>query len=242
MSNTKTDYTLVDKLSKGDNRAFAAFYKENRDPFFRHFNIYCQQESQAGFVRMKFKAGDLYLDDLYQTSCIRLYEMVTVRKLYAKDEKIYYVNKSDVSTVLSCSLLTLLKSIGFNALKEMERANHDSGSSDIDELLRTYDDSECAPDELLCDDDEEDLKVAIVRNLMFKMTDTCRKIFTALYGVGEDTDANESLEPTGNKKVKGVDVVEKLGYSSPESFRNQKARCVNKFKVAFEDALRRKKN
>lgn len=230
MSNTKTDYTLVDKLSRGDNRAFAAFYKENREPFFRHFIIYCQQESQAGFVRMKFKAGDIYLDDLYQTSCIRLYEMVTVRKLYAENEKIYYVNKSDISTVLSCSILTLLKSIGFNALKEMERANHDSGTSDLDELLRTYDDSECAPDELLNDDDEEDYKVAIVRELMSKMTDTCRKIFTALY-------YNEDVT-----KVKGVEVVESLGYSSPESFRNQKARCVNKFKTAFEAALGKKKN
>lgn len=227
MANHLSDYIIIQRLSEGDNRVFTAFYKENREPFFRHFIMHCQSEEKAGFIRMKFKSGDMYLDDLYQTSCIRLYEMVNFGKLHVLDSKVYYQNRKGDDAPLTCSLLTLLKNIGFNVLKEMERDNADSNTSNLDDVLRTSENEECAPDSLLQDEEEEDLKVAITRRLLEKMTETCRKIFTALY-------LNDS-----DGKVKGVEVVERLGYSSPESFRNQKARCVNKFKVAFQEELKK---
>lgn len=233
MSKEIPAYIIIQRMGVGDNKAFTAFYKENRAPFFRHFIIRCQEDQQAGFVRMKFKDNDMYLDDLYQTSCIRLYEKVNFGKLYADGEKVMYVNRYGEKAPLTCSLITLLKNIGSNVLREMER-DHQDDTQDIDEVVRTTEEGESAPDSLIAEDGEEDLKITIARELVLKMTDPCRKIFHALYGTGDSVEAPDT-------KVKGVDIYESLGYSSAESFRNQRSRCNKKFKAAFLDAFNKAK-
>ena len=220
---SQKDLIFVERLSRGDNKAFTAFYQEYRSPYFEHFIILCKEEEKMGFEKMKFKDGDMYLDDLYQISTMRLYQIISMGRMKVSGRDILYINKKSETNPLTCSLFTFLKKIGENVLKEMHKANADSGSIDFDAMLRTLDDKddECCPDIFIDDDEEEDRKVAIVKKLIPMMTETCRKIFTALYYTDEE------------KKVKGVNIFAELGYSSAAAYRNQKSRCVEKFKAAF---------
>ena len=219
----QNDLIFVERLSRGDNKAFTAFYQDNRTPFFEHFRVLCQEEEKIGFSRMKFKFGDLYLDDLYQESTIRLYEIICMGRMKVSGSDILYTNKKSETNPLTCSLFTFLKRIGGNVLKEMHNKNALSGSVDFDVILRVLEseDDESCPDVFIDEDEEEYRKIMIVRKLIPKMTEVCRKIFTALYCTEDE------------KKVKGVSVFADLGYSSAAAFRNQKARCVEKFKKAF---------
>lgn len=223
----QVDLIFVERLSRGDNKVFTAFYQKCRTPFFKHFIIFCKEEETSGFNKMKFKDGDMYLDDLYQMSTMRLYEIVSMGRMRASDGNIFYTNRYSVTKPLTCSLFTFLKKIGENVLKEMYKENADSGSIDIETVLRTIDekDDDGCPDDFIDEDEEENRKLAIVKKLIPKMTEVCRKIFTALYYTEDE------------KKVKGVDVYAALGYRSLAAYRNQKSRCVEKFKQAFNKSL-----
>ena len=58
---------LVNQIANGDYRLFNRFYSKHREQFFRSFTNECiKTETETGYVRPKFKRGDLYLDELYQ--------------------------------------------------------------------------------------------------------------------------------------------------------------------------------
>lgn len=221
---TQEDLILINRLSKGDGKAFTAFYKNCRTPFFEHFIILYREEERIGFSRMRSKETGMYLDDLYQMSTMRLYEMVCMGLMKVSGVDILYTNKYSETKPLTCSLFTFLKKIGENVFREMLRANAHSGEIDLDDMLHSLEnkDDECCPDAFFDEDDGEYLMVVIAKVVMSRMTEVCRKIFTKLYYT-ED-----------KNKVKGSEIYAELGYSSPSAFRNQKARCVEKFKQAFD--------
>ena len=96
---------LVNQIANGDYRLFNRFYSKHREQFFRSFTNECiKTETETGYVRPKFKRGDLYLDELYQDSNMRMIEKIRNGRLYVKDDCLYIVNKSDEHKAYSSGL------------------------------------------------------------------------------------------------------------------------------------------
>lgn len=220
---------LVNQIANGDYRLFNRFYSKHREQFFRSFTNECiKTETETGYVRPKFKRGDLYLDELYQDSNMRMIEKIRYGKLYVKDDCLYIVNKSDEHKAYSSGLYKYLYQIGIYVLREMERSESKNSVLDIDDFLKnpeTDEDNDISTfemDFLIDTFEEEDERITLVRKIVKTMQEPCKRIFKlTYYGDGE-------------KKMKGEDIARELGMLNADTVRAQRSKCLKKFKVTFE--------
>ena len=220
---------LVTQIANGDYRLFNRFYSKHREQFFRSFTNECiKTETETGYVRPKFKRGDLYLDELYQDSNMRMIEKIRNGRLYVKDDCLYIVNKSDEHKAYSSGLYKYLYQIGIYVLREMERSESKNSVLDLDDFLKkpeTDDDNDISTSEMdfLIDTfEEEDECIILVRKIVKSMQEPCKGIFRLTYfGNGE-------------KKMKGEDIARELGMLNADTVRAQRSKCLKKFKVTFE--------
>lgn len=220
---------LVNQIANGDYRLFNRFYSKHREQFFRSFTNECiKTETETGYVRPKFKRGDLYLDELYQDSNMRMIEKIRNGRLYVKDDCLYIVTKSDEHKAYSSGLYKYLYQIGIYVLREMERSESKNSVLDIDDFLKnpeTDDDNDISTfemDFLIDTFEEEDERISLVRKIVKSMQEPCKGIFRLTYfGNGE-------------KKMKGEDIARELGMLNADTVRAQRSKCLKKFKVTFE--------
>jgi hypothetical protein len=220
---------LVNQIANGDYRLFNCFYSKHREQFFRSFTNECiKTETETGYVRPKFKRGDLYLDELYQDSNMRMIEKIRNGRLYVKDDCLYIVTKSDEHKAYSSGLYKYLYQIGIYVLREMERSESKNSVLDIDDFLKnpeTDDDNDISTfemDFLIDTFEEEDERISLVRKIVKSMQEPCKGIFRLTYfGNGE-------------KKMKGEDIARELGMLNADTVRAQRSKCLKKFKVTFE--------
>lgn len=185
-------------------------------------------ETETGYVRPRFKRGDLYLDELYQDSNMRMIEKIRYGKLYVKDDCLYTINKSNEHKAYSGGLYKYLYQIGIFRLREMERSESKNSVLDIDDFLKnpeTDDDNDISTfemDFLIDTFEEEDERITLVRKIVKSMQEPCKGIFRLTYfGNGE-------------KKMKGEDIARELGMLNADTVRAQRSKCLKKFKVTFE--------
>ena len=221
---------LVNQIANGDYRLFNRFYSKHREQFFRSFTNECvKTETETGYVRPKFKRGDLYLDELYQDSHMRMIEKINQHKLYTKDNYLYIVNKEGEHKAYNGGLYKYLLKIGIFILREMERDESKVSTLDLDDFLKGHSDANDDEDastmemEFLIDTfEEEDERITLVRKIVKSMQEPCKGIFRLTYfGNGE-------------KKMKGEDIARELGMLNADTVRAQRSKCLKKFKVTFE--------
>ena len=218
---------LVKQIAEGDYRLFNRFYSQHRERFFRSFEKECiETETATGYARPKFKRGNLYLDELYQDSNMRMIEKIHQKKLYIKDDRLYIVNKKDEHKAYSSGLYKYLYQMGIYVLREMERSESKNSVLDLDDFLKGHadDDEDVSTFEvnfLIDTFEEEDERISLVRKIVKSMQEPCKRIFKlTYYGDGE-------------KKMKGEDIARVLGMPNADTVRAQRSRCLKKFKVAF---------
>lgn len=225
---------LIERVYEGENQAFTTLYEKFRAMFYRYFNNKYSMEKSIGNSRCRFMDGNLYLDDLYQTSCLKLYNQIITNKLFVRDNKIYIRDKKDNINILSAKLGTYLTSIGEFTFKEMQRGER--RYVDFDPFENIFqDDGFIAPTNVNIDPlydmyadhyfDDENI-FAIVRRIVEEMASPCKEIFTYTY-FSED-----------GKRMKGEDIALKMGYASADVVKNQKSRCHKKFKEKYMDLLK----
>lgn len=227
---------LVNQIANGDYCLFNRFYSQHRERFFRSFSKECiDTETETGYVRPKFKRGDLYLDELYQDSNMRMIEKIHQKKLYTKDDCLYTVNKNDEHKAYSSGLYKYLYQIGIYVLREMERSESKNSVLDLDDFLKGHTDTDDDEDistfemDFLIDAfEEEDERINLVRKIVKTMQEPCKRIFKlTYYGDGE-------------KKMKGEDIARELGMLNADTVRAQRSKCIKKFKVAFNNEYKKK--
>lgn len=213
---------LIERIYNGDNRAFSALYEKYRSKFFGYFQ-------KSDFKGEK----DEQIADLYQNSCLKLFNQIITGKMFAQDKNIYIRNKEGKINVLSAKLDTYLIGIGRFSYLEMQRGERkyvdfdpfenvlstgDYNQTDIIEINPLYD---IVDDPFLDDED----KFTIVRKIVGEMGHPCKEIFTYTYFC-ED-----------GKRMKGDEIAKQMGYTSADVVKNQKHRCHEKFKIAYNNAM-----
>ncbi len=235
---------LVEKIYKGDDQAFSSLYEKYRDKFFGFFRARCKEEAFGNRRMYRFHDGGAYLDDLYQNSCLKLYDQIMTGKMFVDGGKIYIKSKNGDINHLKASLETYLTSIGKLTLLEMERGesryvdfdpieritqDSDNPQNELDLLFKPVDSAKVNVDPIFVLSTDQELNneevFAIVRRIVEIMGPPCKDIFTYTY-------FNES-----GKKLKGEEIAKLMGYSSADVVKNQRVRCNKKFKVAFEQEL-----
>ena len=235
---------LVERIFEGDDQAFASLYEKYRDKFFGCFKKRCSEEQFGNRRFYRFNDLGSCLDDLYQNSCLKLYNQIITGKMFVDGGRIFIRSKDGSINRLTASLETYLTSIGKLTLKEMERGESryvdfdpieritqgdNDPEYDFDAMLKPANESKVNVDpvfDLTSDqelDDEE--KFALVREIVEEMGPPCKDIFTYTY-----------FNETG-KKLKGEEIAELMGYSGADVVKNQKSRCHRKFKAAFLEKL-----
>ncbi len=228
---------LIERIYEGDNRAFSTLYEKYRPKFFGYF-----QTSFSGAEKNE------QIADLYQNSCLKLYNQIITGKMFVQDKNIYIRNRAGIVNVLSAKLETYLIGIGKYSFLEMKRGERKYVDFDPFEKVLSIDDfgydpaysftsltspiesSEIKTNPLLeiTDDPyfEDEAKFTLVREIVDAMGTPCKEIFTYFY-FSED----------GKKKT--LEEIAKImpNYSSADSVKNQKSRCHKKFKDAYEKAL-----
>lgn len=213
---------IIERIHEGDNLAFSNLYERCRNKFF-------------GYFRKSFPEGNReeLLADLYQNSCLKLYNQIITGKLFVQDKSIYLRNKEGKINVLSAKLETYLIGIGKFSFKEMQRGERKYVDFDPFANVLSIEDYNPAdgihvnPILEIADDSyfEDETKFTVVRNIVDEMGSPCKEIFTYTY-------FSENGE-----RMKGDEIAEKMGYASADVVKNQKSRCHKKFKEAYEKAL-----
>lgn len=154
-----TDSQLIYEIAHGNGNAFTKLYETYRDEF-------------TGYIRKSFKGNEDVIFDLYQDSCVALYENIQNNKLSALD--------------LTVKLKTYLFSIGRHKLVDLYRKSDSKGKSKfIDGIDYTKNYSSEYVDE--CSERE-----AIIRQAVNTMTEPCNSILTLYYW--EDKSMKEIAE------------------------------------------------
>ena len=235
---------LIEKIQGGDDQAFSALYEKFRNKFFGFFRVRCNEEAFENRRMYRFHDGGAYLDDLYQNSCLKLYNQIITGKMFVDGGKIYIKSKNGGINHLKASLETYLTSIGKLTLLEMERGeskyvdfdplerliqDNDNPQNELDSLFNPVDSGDVVVDPIFDLSTDSDLNkeevFSIVRQIVEIMGPPCKTIFTYTF-------FNES-----GKKLKGEEIAKLMDYSSADVVKNQRARCNKKFKVAFEQKL-----
>lgn len=215
---------LIERIYEGDNRAFSTLYEKYRPKFFGYF-----QGSFSGEEKNE------QIADLYQNSCLKLYNQIITGKMFVQDKNIYIRSREGKINVLSAKLDTYLIGIGKFSFLEMQRGERKYVSFDpfvnvlsIDDYTPADDDTNANPLLEITEDPyfEDEAKFTLVREIVDAMGTPCKEIFTYFY-FSED----------GKKKT--LEEIAKImpRYSSADSVKNQKSRCHKKFKYAYEKAL-----
>ena len=179
---TDREYILGFKSNKES--VISVFYKEYKRPFF-------------SFFREKFGKDDDYLVDLFQDSCVILWQNIHDGKLSVDN--------------ITSSLQTYLFSIGKYSLMARDRKFRDLKSDkDIEKLQ-------------FLEDDVEDLqfrleKEAFVERMIQDLKPPCSDILHAFYW----------------DRLSCEQIAAKYGYSSADSVKTQKFKCVAKLKGIAE--------
>ena len=80
---------LVERIFEGDDQAFASMYEKYRDKFFGCFKKRCSEEQFGNRRLYRFNDWGSYLDDLYQNSCLKLYNQIMTGKMFVQ-KRIYF--------------------------------------------------------------------------------------------------------------------------------------------------------
>ena len=255
---------LVNQIANGDYRLFNRFYSKHREQFFRSFTNECiKTETETGYVRPKFKRGDLYLDELYQDSNMRMIEKIRNGRLYVKDDCLYTVNKKAEHKAYNGGLYKYLYQIGIFVLLEMERSESKSSVMDVEDLLGRYVNADegvvqAKQTKKMSLDDyialfSDELNITIEEKKENEIS-TIDELFDFITEPFKDEDERINLvrkivktmqEPCkrifkltyygdGEKKMKGEDIARELGMLNADTVRAQRSKCLKKFKVTFE--------
>ena len=235
---------IVERIHDGDDKAFGSLYERFRDRFFAHFYSLYPAGSFGNRRLINFADGGIFLDELYQNSCLKLYDQIMTGKMFVDGGQIFIRKKDGVINQLTASLETYLKSIGKYTLLEMkkgekkyvdfdpiERIEQESQDpkSELDSLFRPVESTRVGVDpefELYTELDLDNEEIfALVRRIVSAMGFPCKDIFTYTY-----------FNETG-KKLKGEDIAKLMGYSSADVVKNQRVRCNKKFAAAFKKEL-----
>ena len=234
------DPRIVERIYEGDDQTFTSLYEKYRDKFFAFFRARCSEERFGNRSLYRFLDGDAYLDDLYQKSCLKLYDQIMTGKLFVDAGTIYLRSRDGSINKLTASLETYLTSIGRLTLKEMERGEiryvdfdpieritqgDNDPEYDLSDSFQQVDASSVKVDSMFDLSSEDELnneaKFAIVREIVKDMGYPCKDIFTYSY-FSED-----------GKRMKGEEIAQKMGLASADVVKNQKSRCHKMFKTRY---------
>lgn len=154
-----TDSQLIHEIAHGNNSAFTELYETYRKEF-------------IGYIRKSYKGGEDEIFDLYQDSCVALYDKIRTNKLSAFN--------------LTVKLKTYLFTIGRNKLVDLYRRSDFKGRKSF---IENFDYNKDYDSEYL---DECSEREAIVRQAVKAMTEPCNSILTLYYW--EDKSIKEIAE------------------------------------------------
>ena len=154
-----TDSQLIHEIAHGNNSAFTELYNMYRSEF-------------IGYIRKSYKGGEDEIFDLYQDSCVALYDKIRTNKLSAFN--------------LTVELKTYLFTIGHNKLVDLYRRSDFKGRKSF---IENFDYNKDYDSEYL---DECSEREAIVRQAVNAMTEPCNSILTLYYW--EDKSIKEIAE------------------------------------------------
>lgn len=257
---------LVKQIAEGDYRLFNRFYSLHRERFFKSFERECiETETATGYARPKFKRGNLYLDELYQDSNMRMIEKIRYGKLYVKDDCLYTVNKAYEHKAYNGGLYKYLYQIGIFRLREMERSESGTSVMDVEDLLQMYVNAEegrvqskqtkkmslddyirLYSDELdITSEDKKENDISTIDDLFDFITepfkeedkriDLVREIVRNMQEPCKSV-FNTRYYSSVEKIIKWEDVARKLGYASADLARAQHSRCYAKYLKYLENS------
>lgn len=143
-----TDLQFIHEIAHGNNQAFTELYEMYRSEF-------------IGFIRKSYKGDDDVIFDLYQDSCVALYDNIRIGKLSTLN--------------LNVKLKTYLFTIGRNKLVDLYRRSNSKHRTHFIENLdysKDYDSTYS---------DECSERDAIIRQAVNTMTEPCNSILTLYY-------------------------------------------------------------
>lgn len=168
-----TDSQLIHEIAHGNNNAFTKLYETYRDEF-------------KGYIRKSFKGDEDAIFDLYQDSCVALYDKIRTNKLSAFN--------------LTVKLKTYLFTIGRNKLVDLYRRSDFKGRK---HFIENFDYNKDYDSEYL---DECSEREAIVRQAVNAMTEPCNSILTLYYwedkSIKEITEIQNTPNPDATKMQK----------------------------------------
>lgn len=155
-----TDQELIHEIACGNNQAFTVLYNQYRNEFF-------------GYIRKRYKGNEDTIFDLYQDTCVALYDWIRTGKLRMLNS--------------GTKLKTPLFAIGHNKLVDLYRKNK-SKTGFIENIdYKTDYDSEYS--------DECSERFAMIRQAVGSMTEPCNSILTLYYW--DDKNMQEIAEVQG---------------------------------------------
>lgn len=159
-----TDQELIHEIAHGNNHAFTVLYTQYRNEFF-------------GYIRKHYKGDEDTIFDLYQDTCVALYDRIRSGKLRALNP----------GTKLKAPLFA----IGHNKLVDLIRKNKPTaGFIENIDYKKDYD-SEYS--------DECSARFAMVRQAVDSMTEPCCSILTLYYW--DDKNMQEIADIQGYAKA-----------------------------------------
>lgn len=168
-----TDLQFIHEIAHGNNRAFTELYEMYRSEF-------------IGYIRKSYKGDDDVISDLYQDSCVALYDNIRIGKLSALN--------------LNVKLKTYLFKIGHNKLVDLYRR------SDSKHRSRFIENIDYAKDYDSTYNDECSEREAIIRQAVNAMSEPCNSILTLYYwddkSIKEITEIQNTTNPDATKMQK----------------------------------------
>ena len=179
-----SDVEYIIGFKDNNESIISSFYREYKEVFISYF-------------RAHFGKNDEYIKDLFQDSCLALWQNI-------RDEKLRQDN-------LSSSLMTYLLSVGKYTMMARDRKYKEIINDKAISLLN------------FVESDEENLKRRIERDcfineIINNMKYPCAELLRAFYW----------------ERLSGQEIAEKMGYSSSDSVKTQKHKCMGKLKALID--------
>ena len=175
-----TDADYIRGFRNNDDRVIARFYAKHRQAFF-------------AFFKRAYSKDDAYIAELFQDSCVKLWQNVRDGKLTEQR--------------LESTLSTYLFSIGKYTMMAKDRA----AGKYIQEPVEGVD----IPEEGIGESSAREELFGFVCRMVSSLKSPCDKLLKAHYWY----------------KLSGAEIAKELGYSSADSVKSQKFKCIRKLRT-----------
>lgn len=165
-----TDERIVEGIQQGSKTMLDAFFKYCSQYFFSHYKGLMKSVEVLGYERAKNK------DDLFAESFECLWTEIEDKRIFAKDGKVWRLDKDGVPCVMTSSLTSFLMSIAKNKSHEQYR---DSLNDYPDDFANVS-----APDDSwqgVLELSEKEIKIQVIDDCLDRLYKRCKEILTMFY-------------------------------------------------------------